>query len=88
MNSITTFRFTSFNPDMLNCVLQGPDSRTVVEISTDSNGYTVFKGADRRPFATIAWGCSSYSTSPTVEIKGVIDEQSIAKFLKLNKTKT
>jgi hypothetical protein len=87
MNTVTTFRFASFNPDILNCVLQGSDSQTVVQISTDSNGYTLFKGADKRPFATIAWGTGP-SSSPTVQIKGVINEQSVANFLKLNGAKT
>ncbi|KAH9475571.1 hypothetical protein JR316_0012687 [Psilocybe cubensis] len=76
-SSVVEFYFTSFSPDIFNCVVWGPNQRKFFEIRTPSN-ITVISKPDEQ-FALIKW-----SQHPSVEAKGCLSLQRTGDFLKLS----
>ena len=77
-SSILTFEFSSFQPDILNSVVTGPNNREFFTIKTTTPSYTVIYKSGT-PFCTINW-----QTYPTVEAEGILGRQRTGEFLKLS----
>ncbi|EEB94968.1 hypothetical protein MPER_06135 [Moniliophthora perniciosa FA553] len=71
------FVFTSFNPDILNCTVIGPNTQPHYYIATDSR-FTVLKRTDGKAFGVIEW-----QSHPIVEIKDLVRKQFSSGFLRL-----
>ncbi|KAF8884584.1 hypothetical protein CPB84DRAFT_1850631 [Gymnopilus junonius] len=76
-DSILTFEFCSFNPDVLNCTVIGPMKRSFFTIRTNSSNTVISK--PEGAFAIIHW-----AQRPTVEASGVIPFQRAAEFVRLS----
>jgi len=81
LGDIVTFKFTYFNPTILNCKVVGPHDETGFEINTEisSPAYTVFKDGTGTVFALIDWSGSR----PHVEALGSIPKQPVASWMRL-----
>ncbi|KIK96638.1 hypothetical protein PAXRUDRAFT_138044 [Paxillus rubicundulus Ve08.2h10] len=81
LNELVTFRFTSFNPTILNCTVIGPNNETYFRVVTDVSmqGYTVLKNSQGSNIALVEW-----QTHPNVEARGVAAKQPVAQWLKLS----
>lgn len=84
-----TFYLTSFNPSVLNCTVIGPQQKTYFTIITDPNmpTYTVLKDAKARSIGLVEWSSGSStttSTSPAIELRGVLSKQKIKEWLQLS----
>ena len=77
-SSILTFEFSSFQPDILNSVVTGPNNSEFFTVRTPTPGYTVIYKAGA-PFATITW-----QHNPIVEAGGIITRQRASDFLKIS----
>ncbi|KAF8842903.1 hypothetical protein BDN67DRAFT_1009367 [Paxillus ammoniavirescens] len=80
LNELVTFRFTSFNPTILNCTVIGPNNETYFRVVTDASmqGYTVLKNSRGSNIALVEW-----QTHPNVEARGVAAKQPVAQWLQL-----
>ncbi|KAF8883497.1 hypothetical protein CPB84DRAFT_1817060 [Gymnopilus junonius] len=76
LKSILTFEFSSFSPDIFNCVVTGPKQRKFFEIKTASSNTVISK--PEGPFAILHW-----AQRPTVEASRFIPFQRAGDFLKL-----
>lgn len=76
-SSVLEFEFTSFSPDIYNCIIIGPKQRKFFEIRTTSN-MTIISKPDEQ-FALIKW-----SHHPTIEARGALSLQRTGEFLKLS----
>ncbi|KAF7300584.1 hypothetical protein HMN09_00943400 [Mycena chlorophos] len=80
--TLFAFRFTSFAPTILNCIVIGPapQSRPYFRILTDAPmaGVTVFQNAGGNNFALCQW-----HRHPEVEIRGVVPRQQTRNMLSL-----
>ncbi|PPQ68543.1 hypothetical protein CVT26_003352 [Gymnopilus dilepis] len=74
--SVLTFEFSSFHPDIFNCMVTGPKQRKFFEVKTANNNTVISK--PEGPFAIIHW-----AQRPTVEASGVIAFQRTGEYLKL-----
>ncbi|KAJ7509558.1 hypothetical protein B0H11DRAFT_1846605 [Mycena galericulata] len=63
-----SFRFTSFNPTVLNCTIIGPKSRPYFRIMTDAPmpGVTVFQNSNGQNISLVQW-----HRHPEVEMRNV-----------------
>ncbi|PPQ72693.1 hypothetical protein CVT26_002910 [Gymnopilus dilepis] len=79
--SCTSFYFTSFNPDVMNCTVVGPQAQQLYRVVTDKNmpGYTQIKKADGSNMSLIEW-----KSHPLVEIRGLLAKQSVGTWLGLS----
>ena len=78
--SILSFEFSSFQPDILNSVVTGPNNREFFTIKTATPACTViYKSGTTSPFCTINW-----QANPTVEAEGILDRQRTGEFLRLS----
>ena len=78
--SILAFEFSSFQPDILNSVVTGPNNREFFTIRTTTPACTViYKSGTSSPFCTINW-----QTHPTVEAEGILGRQRTGEFLRLS----
>lgn len=75
--SVLTFEFSSFNPDILNCLVTGPKGRKFFDIRTSNSTTIISKPGEA--FATIYW-----ARHPMVEAPGVISRQATGDFIKLS----
>ena len=80
-----TFRFTSFQPDILTCHVLGLDNRSYCKVINDSPGpgVTVFRNMlshDMRGFAIIDWR----QPSAVVEVSDVVPRQPVNHWLLLS----
>ncbi|KAF8162604.1 hypothetical protein B0H34DRAFT_744000 [Crassisporium funariophilum] len=76
--SVLDFEFTSFDPDVLNCRVTGPNNRACFAVTTPSPGVT-FITAQGETSASINW-----QSVPTITLRGIVDEMDVADFLKLS----
>ncbi|KAF8970796.1 hypothetical protein BDZ97DRAFT_2044344 [Flammula alnicola] len=79
--SVLTFEFTSFNPNVFNCIVTGPKNRKFFEVRTAGGTTVVSKPGEE--FAFIQW-----NQHPTVEARGVLARQLTKDFLKLSEDQT
>lgn len=82
--SCTSFYFSSFNPDIMNCVVVGPQAQQLYRVVTDKNmpGYTVIKKADGSNLSLIEW-----KSHPLLEIRGLLSKQPVGTWLGLSADK-
>ncbi|KAF8147693.1 hypothetical protein B0H34DRAFT_785801 [Crassisporium funariophilum] len=76
--SVLRFEFSSFNPDILNCIVTGPGNRRFFDITTPTPGAT-FISRPGDAFAVINWQGHS-----SVEARGIFARQRTKDFLKLS----
>ncbi|KAF8071592.1 hypothetical protein FPV67DRAFT_883172 [Lyophyllum atratum] len=75
---ISIFRFSSFNPNILNCTGEGPRRwRCSIITSPNVNTHTFFYDQNGQVFATVEWGAR-----PAVEVRGVIPAQRTSEWIK------
>ncbi|CAK5283434.1 unnamed protein product [Mycena citricolor] len=76
-----TFRFTSFNPSIMNCTVMGPQATAYFRIITDTPmaGVSVFQNATGGTFSLVQW-----NQHPDVEIQGVAARQPTSSLLSLS----
>ncbi|KAJ7166839.1 hypothetical protein C8R46DRAFT_1271865 [Mycena filopes] len=76
-----SFRFTSFNPTILNSNVIGPQSRPYFRIITDNPlpGVTVFQNSNGQNIALIQW-----HRHPEVELRNVVARQRTSEMLSLS----
>ncbi|KAF8970311.1 hypothetical protein BDZ97DRAFT_2071784 [Flammula alnicola] len=79
--SVLSFEFTSFNPDVFNCIVTGPKNRKFFEVRTAGSTTVVSKPGEE--FASIQW-----ARHPAVEARGVLARQLTKDFLKLSDDQT
>ncbi|KDR80189.1 hypothetical protein GALMADRAFT_62694 [Galerina marginata CBS 339.88] len=84
-SAFTTFYFTSFNPNILNCTVVGPQAQVYYRIVTDNHmpGYTVLKNAEGKNVSLIEW-----QTHPMIEIRGLLTKQHVRTWLGLTSDKS
>ncbi|KDR65215.1 hypothetical protein GALMADRAFT_148873 [Galerina marginata CBS 339.88] len=81
--SVHKFTFTSFNPDITNCVALGPNQQNYFSVQTNGSITTVSKANHQTPAAVIQWG-----QHPTVEAANFLVPQRTSEFLKLSQDQT
>lgn len=76
-----SFRFTSFNPTVLNCTIIGPQSRPYFRIMTDAPmpGVSILQNANGQNIALVQW-----HRHPEVEIRNIITRQRTSEMLALS----
>ncbi|KAF9065047.1 hypothetical protein BDP27DRAFT_1405070 [Rhodocollybia butyracea] len=86
-SSIHRFKFTSFNPDILNCVLYGPQSHAYFRVlnNTPSQNFTMFQNREGKSIAVIEW---RQSPGAVVEIRDIIRKQLVSSWLPLSSDRT
>lgn len=82
--NMTSFFFTSLNPNILNCTVVGAQNRPQYTITTDGQmaGYTTIKNSSGQTVSLIEW-----QSRPMIEIRGVLPKQNIRSWLALNSDK-
>ncbi|KDR69073.1 hypothetical protein GALMADRAFT_77790 [Galerina marginata CBS 339.88] len=81
--SVQKFTFTSFNPDIRNCVVLGPNDHNFFTVHTNGSITTVLKANNPSPAAVIRW-----VQHPTVEAADGLAMQRANDFLKLSRDQT
>ncbi|KAF5389528.1 hypothetical protein D9757_004194 [Collybiopsis confluens] len=78
---LVTFYITSFNPDILNSTVIGPNQQRYLRIVTDPQNpaYTIFQNPQGRSIALVEW----QSERPLLEIRGVMSKGLIRDWLRL-----
>ncbi|KAJ7454633.1 hypothetical protein B0H11DRAFT_1740370 [Mycena galericulata] len=81
---LLSFRFTSFNPTLLDSIVMGPRSQAYFRATTDAPtvGFTVVHNSANQPMIMIEW-----SEEPIVEVRGIIPKQYTSKWLALSPDK-
>ncbi|KAJ6582351.1 hypothetical protein B0H19DRAFT_929063 [Mycena capillaripes] len=76
-----SFRFTSFNPTILNCNVIGPQSRPYFRVMTDTPmpGVSVFQNSNGQNIALIQW-----HRHPEVELRNLVARQRASEMLSLS----
>lgn len=79
--SFSTFFFTSFNPDLLNCTVVGSQAQVYYRIVTDNHmpGYTVIKNAEGKNVTLLEW-----QSHPMIEVRGLLTKQYVKTWLGLS----
>jgi len=79
-SELVTFSFTSFSPDLNNCVVMGPHQQPYMYITTDLRWptYTIFQDVQGEIIALIEW-----QDHPLVEIRDVVSKCRVADWLSL-----
>ncbi|KAF7356082.1 hypothetical protein MVEN_00938100 [Mycena venus] len=79
------FRFTSFNPTILNCNVIGPKSRPYFRIMTDTPmpGVSVFQNSNGQNIALVQW-----HRHPEVELRNLVERQRTSEMLSLSPDQT
>ncbi|KAF8893228.1 hypothetical protein CPB84DRAFT_1326676 [Gymnopilus junonius] len=79
--SYSSFYFSSFHPDVMNCVVVGPQGQQLYQVVTDKDvpGYTVIKKADGSNISLIEW-----KSRPLIEIRGLLSKQPVGTWLGLS----
>lgn len=79
LHTLVTFRFTSFNPTILNCKVVGPNNETCYHVVTgDGQGDTLLKDGPGHTIAHVAW-----QAHPTVEAQ-IVRAQPVGQWLQLS----
>ncbi|KAJ4467244.1 hypothetical protein J3R30DRAFT_3718147 [Lentinula aciculospora] len=81
--SIHQFKFTAFNPDILDCTILGPQSSSYFRVlnNTPSPNFTLFQNREGKSIAVIEWRESS---GPVVEVRDIIHKQFVSSWLQLS----
>ncbi|KAF5376268.1 hypothetical protein D9615_008553 [Tricholomella constricta] len=81
VSDLVTFYFSSFRPDVLNCVVTGRQNQVYYRIDTDIDaaGYSVITNSEGAKIALVEW-----RNSPAVEVRGVVHKQPINHWLRLS----
>ncbi|KAJ2925400.1 hypothetical protein H1R20_g11673, partial [Candolleomyces eurysporus] len=83
-STMTSFFFTSYNPNIFNCTVVGPKAQPCYQIVTDDQmpGYTVVKDMEGKNVSLIEW-----QKQPFIEIRGMVSKQAIGTWLRLSPNK-
>ncbi|KAF8147695.1 hypothetical protein B0H34DRAFT_280344 [Crassisporium funariophilum] len=76
--SVLRFEFSSFNPDVLNCIVTGPGNRKFFDITTPTPNVTLIA----KPGETI--GVINWQEHNYLEATGILSRQRTRDFLKLS----
>lgn len=81
---MTSFFFTSYNPNIFNCTVVGPKAQPCYTIVTDDQmpGYTVVRDMEGKNVSLIEW-----QRQPYIEIRGMVSKQAIGTWLRLSPNK-
>ncbi|KAF5340866.1 hypothetical protein D9757_015136 [Collybiopsis confluens] len=81
--SLHQFQFTSLNPDVLNCTVIGPQSKTYFRIldNTPSQDFTLFQNRDGKSVAVVEW---RRAPGTVVEVRDIIRKQLVSAWLPLS----
>lgn len=81
LNELITFKFTLFNPTILNCKVVGPHNETYFRVVTDASmqGYSVLKNSQGSNIALVEW-----QTHPNVEARSIVAKQPVGQWLRLS----
>lgn len=76
-----TFRFTSFNPNILNCTVLGPKNRPYFQVLNDTPtpGITLLQSMDGQGVAIIEW-----RQAPIIEVRNIIQRRLVAQWIGLS----
>ncbi|KAJ6562169.1 hypothetical protein B0H19DRAFT_1026954 [Mycena capillaripes] len=79
-----SFRFTSFNPTILNSTVAGPQGQVYFRVRTDTPtpGFTIISNAANQPMTVIEW-----LMHPVLEIRGTVSKQQSSEWLALGQGK-
>lgn len=79
--TLLTFNFVSFRPNILNCVVSGPQNKQYFRVVSNNStpGTTLFQRADGKNFAVVEWQQNSI-----VEARDVIQRQHVSQWLALS----
>ncbi|KAJ7511481.1 hypothetical protein B0H11DRAFT_1845259 [Mycena galericulata] len=82
---LLSFRFTSFNPTILDSTVMGPKSQAYFRVTTDAPtvGFTVVHNSANQPMIMIEW-----SDEPIVEVRGIIPKEHTSTWLALSPDKS
>jgi hypothetical protein len=79
-----SFQFTGLNPDIVNCIVMGPNARYCFSISTSTSGYqspvTSVRNERDAVVARIEW-----ANRPVVEIEGVVPRVMASQLIPLSR---
>ncbi|KAJ8522781.1 hypothetical protein ONZ45_g635 [Pleurotus djamor] len=83
-NNTLFFQFTSFNPNILNSTVLGPQNQPYFRVVTDTPtpGWTVLQNGQGKNVAFVEWG--SRGSHPYVEVKNVVPKQRVAEWIPLS----
>ncbi|TFK35940.1 hypothetical protein BDQ12DRAFT_756510 [Crucibulum laeve] len=83
--TILEFKFTSYNPDIMNCLVYGPRNAQYFTISTDDTfpDTTTISKQGSQVVAVIEW-----HRHPIVEVKGQIPKQRAAQWMPLSENQS
>jgi hypothetical protein len=81
LQTFFSFRFTSFNPTVLNCTVIGPESRPYFRITTDTPmpGVSIFQNSNGQDIALVQW-----HRHPEVELHNIVERQRVSGMLSLS----
>ncbi|KAF4618791.1 hypothetical protein D9613_010007 [Agrocybe pediades] len=84
-SNFTTYYFTSFKSDVLNCNVINQQGHLAYKIVTDNTmpGYTVIKNAEGKNVSLIEW-----QSHPMIEIRGLLTKQYVRQWLGLTQEKS
>ncbi|KAF9258403.1 hypothetical protein L218DRAFT_877186 [Marasmius fiardii PR-910] len=85
-DSILTFTFTSFDPNITNCIVLGPNSRPFFRIidNSPSTGFTLFQNNEGRSIAIIEW----MRSATVVEIRDIVQKQLVSSWLAVSQDRS
>ena len=74
----TVFTFKDPNPNILNSIVAGPESRAMYKITTNQSleGYTQFRDVENKAAALIEW-----INQPKIEIRGSVAKVNASEWL-------
>lgn len=80
--TVVAFKFTSFNPNIMNCTVVGPQSKTYFRVTTDSPnpGFTIVHNSRGEPMTVVEW-----LHHPTVEIRNILSKWTTSQWLGLSR---
>ena len=80
-STMTSFFFTSYNPNIFNCTVVGPKAQPYYNIVTDNQmpGYTVVKNMEGKNVSLVEW-----QQHPSIEIRGMVSKQQVSNWLQLS----
>ncbi len=74
--STLTFYFTEFNPDLLNCVVVGPQSKVYYKVIPGPPGLTYVQKPDNSSILCIEW-----QQHPMVEVRDIVPREAVGQWM-------
>lgn len=82
VSSLPKFIFTSFNPNIFNCIILGPQSRPYLRVVTNvsTSSHSLFQDPEGNTVASIEW-----HEHPMTQIGGTVIRQNVSQWLRLSR---